>query len=160
MTSPMTSTATALIAEDEPLLAAGLQADLAAHWPGLQIVAKVGDGASAVEHALALQPDICFFDIRMPGMSGLEAAQALAEDWPESSPFPLIVFVTAYEQFALQAFEAQAVDYIVKPVDSARVQACVQRLQRRLADRAAGPAGLQLARLSQLGTDSTVKLLI
>ncbi len=141
----MTHTATALIAEDEPLLAAGLAAELATHWPGLQIVATVGDGASAVERALALQPDVCFFDIRMPGMSGLEAAQALAEDWPDNSPFPLIVFVTAYEQFALQAFEAQAVDYIVKPVDSARVMACVQRLQRRLADRAAGPAGLQQA---------------
>ena len=141
----MTMTATALIAEDEPLLAAGLAAELAAHWPALQIVATVGDGASAVERALTLQPDVCFFDIRMPGMSGLEAAQALAEDWPDNSPFPLIVFVTAYEQFALQAFEAQAVDYIVKPVDAPRVLACVQRLQRRLADRAAGPAGLQQA---------------
>ncbi len=145
MSMTMTPTATALIAEDEPLLAAGLQAELAAAWPGLRVAALVGDGASAVERALALRPDVCFFDIRMPGLTGLEAAQALAEDWPDDSPFPFIVFVTAYEQFALQAFEAQAVDYIVKPVDSARVQACVQRLQRRLADRQAGPAGLQQA---------------
>jgi DNA-binding LytR/AlgR family response regulator len=123
----------ALIAEDEPLLAAGLRADLAAVWPELQIAASVGDGASAVAQALALRPDVCFLDIRMPGQSGLEAAQALAEDWPADAPFPLIVFVTAYDQYALQAFEAQAVDYLVKPVDRPRLAACVQRLQARLA---------------------------
>jgi DNA-binding LytR/AlgR family response regulator len=125
----------ALIAEDEPLLAAGLQADLAALWPQLQIAAIVGDGASAVEHALALKPAVCFLDIRMPGLSGLEAAQALAEDWPADAPFPLIVFVTAYDQYALQAFDAQAVDYLVKPVDRPRLAACIARLQARLADR-------------------------
>ncbi|OYU99911.1 MAG: DNA-binding response regulator, partial [Burkholderiales bacterium PBB5] len=132
-------TATALIAEDEPLLAAALQAELARLWPGLQIVASVGDGLSAAREALARQPQLCFLDIRMPGQSGLEAAQALAEDWPsgaDAAPFPLLVFVTAYDQYALQAFEAQAVDYLVKPVDSARLAACVQRLQARLAERA------------------------
>jgi DNA-binding LytR/AlgR family response regulator len=136
-------TVRALIAEDEPLLAAGLQADLAALWPGLQVVASVGDGASAVQQALALQPDVCFLDIRMPGASGLDAAQALVEDWPDASstagaaPFPLLVFVTAYDQYALQAFQAQAVDYLVKPLDRPRLAACVQRLQARLAERAA-----------------------
>ena len=124
---------TALIAEDEPLLAAALQADLLALWPDLQVVAQVGDGRRAVEQTLALRPQICFLDIRMPGLSGLEAAQALAEDWPADAPFPLIVFVTAYDQYALQAFEAQAVDYLVKPVDRPRLAACVQRLQARLA---------------------------
>jgi len=74
--------ATALIAEDEPLLASGLRADLARLWPQLQVVATVGDGAQAVEQALRLRPDICFLDIRMPALSGLQAAQALAEDWP------------------------------------------------------------------------------
>ncbi len=131
--------ACALIAEDEPLLAAGLQADLAALWPDLQVVASVGDGISAVTRALALQPDICFLDIRMPGSTGLEAAQALAEDWPDTTSgaaFPLLVFVTAYDQYALQAFEAQAVDYLVKPLDRQRLAACVQRLQARLAERA------------------------
>jgi DNA-binding LytR/AlgR family response regulator len=123
----------ALIAEDEPLLAEGLKQDLAALWPQLQIVATVGDGAAAVERTLALRPQVCFFDIRMPGMSGLEAAQALAEDWPDGTPFPLIVFVTAYDQYALQAFEAQAVDYVVKPVQRERLAACVSRLQARLA---------------------------
>ena len=135
-----------LIAEDEPLLAAGLQADLAALWPELQLVASVGDGLRAAEQALALRPDVCFFDIRMPGASGLEAAQALAEDWPDAAgdgAFPLLVFVTAYDDYALQAFEAQAVDYLVKPVDRTRLAACVARLQTRLADRrsSAAPAG-------------------
>ena len=125
---------TALIAEDEPLLAQALAADLARLWPGLQIVAQVGDGLSAAAQTLLLQPSVCFLDIRMPGASGLDAAQALAEDWPDGRPFPLLVFVTAYDQYALAAFEAQAVDYLVKPVDSARLAACVARLQRRLAD--------------------------
>ena len=132
-------TATALIAEDEPLLAAALRADLARLWPGLQIVAQVADGLSAHRQALALQPQVCFLDIRMPGASGLEAAQALAEDWPADAAFPLLVFVTAYDQYALQAFEAQAVDYLVKPVDARRLASCGERLQRRLAD-ASGPA--------------------
>ena len=103
-------------------------------------------GHRAAEQALALQPDVCFFDIRMPGCTGLEAAQALAEDWPAASerasddeagnaPFPLLVFVTAYDDYALQAFEAQAVDYLVKPVERTRLAACVARLQTRLADR-------------------------
>ena len=132
-----------LIAEDEPLLAEGLRADLAALWPALQVVAQVGDGLRAVEQALALQPEVCFLDIRMPGCSGLEAAQALAEDWPEgpgAAPFPLLVFVTAYDAYALQAFEAQAADYLVKPVDRTRLAACVARLQARLADRQAQAA--------------------
>ena len=127
----------ALIAEDEALLAQALQAELAALWPELKIAATVGDGASAVAQALVQPPEICFFDIRMPGMSGLEAAQALAEDWPaDGAAFPLIVFVTAYDQYALQAFEAQAVDYVVKPVQRERLATCVARLQTRLAERA------------------------
>jgi DNA-binding LytR/AlgR family response regulator len=141
---------TALIAEDEPLLAEGLRQELAALWPELEVLPIAGDGASAVERALAQAPDLCFFDIRMPGLSGLEAAQALAEDWPEpglqgqqGKPFPLIVFVTAYDQYALQAFEAQAVDYVVKPVDRTRLAACVARLKARLAARAAPPEALQ-----------------
>ena len=132
-----------LIAEDEPLLAAGLRADLARLWPQLDMVAMVGDGQRAVEQALALQPDICFLDIRMPAASGLEAAQALAEDWPDGVPFPLLVFVTAYDQYALQAFEAQAVDYLVKPVDAPRLAACITRLQARLGDRSPRPETLQ-----------------
>ena len=144
-----------LIAEDEPLLAQSLRAELVTLWPELQVVAVVGDGLAAAEQALARQPDVCFFDIRMPGCTGLEAAQALAEDWPAASdntavnpagsaPFPLLVFVTAYDDYALQAFDAQAVDYLVKPVERARLSACVARLQARLAHRRAAsstPAG-------------------
>ena len=141
----------ALIAEDEPLLAEGLRAELAAVWPALQVVASVGDGLSALAQTLSLRPEVCFFDIRMPGCSGLEAAQALAEDWPEATPLPLLVFVTAYDDHALQAFEAQAVDYLVKPLDRQRLAACVARLQARLQARPAArsaeqaPAGPGLA---------------
>jgi len=134
---------TALIAEDEPLLAAGLQADLARLWPELQLVAVAGDGPQALALALAHRPRLCFLDIRMPGLSGLEVAQALAEDWPEASPFPLLVFVTAYDQYALQAFDAQAVDYLVKPVAPDRLAACVARLRSRLLSQAPAPQALQ-----------------
>ena len=136
----MTTQPRALIAEDEPLLAAGLRTDLAALWPELQVVATVGDGLQATVQALALRPDVCFFDIRMPGCTGLDAAQALVEDWPDEATFPLLVFVTAYDHYALQAFEAQAVDYLVKPVDRLRLAACVARLQARLQARQLAPA--------------------
>ena len=125
--------ATALIAEDEPLLAANLQAELARLWPGLRIVASVGDGASALRQGLALQPDLLFLDIRMPGMSGLDAAQALAEDWPDSGrPLPLLVFVTAYDEYALRAFERAALDYVLKPVQTERLAKTCVRLQAAL----------------------------
>ena len=131
----MDTTPTALIAEDEPLLADALQAELTRAWPALRVLAQVGDGASAVAQALAMQPDVLFFDIRMPGMDGLEAARALAEDWPEGPPFPQLVFVTAYDQYAVQAFEAQAVDYLLKPVQAARLHKTVAKLQQALAQR-------------------------
>ena len=125
--------ATALIAEDEPLLAANLQAELARLWPELRIVASVGDGASALRHGLALQPDLLFLDIRMPGMSGLDAAQALAEDWPDSArPLPLLVFVTAYDEYALRAFERAALDYVLKPVQTERLAKTCARLKAAL----------------------------
>ncbi len=128
---------TALIAEDEPLLAAALQAELARLWPELQVLARLGDGHSAVAQALALRPDVLFFDIRMPGLSGLDAAAALADAWdtttPGAKPFPALVFVTAYDQYAVQAFEAQAVDYLLKPVQPERLQKTIQKLQQSLA---------------------------
>lgn len=134
--------ATALIAEDEPLLALALQRALAEAWPGLQVLATVGDGLQAVEQALALQPDVLFFDIRMPGQSGLEAAAELADAWPAQGPrpFPALVFVTAYDRYALDAFEAQAVDYLVKPVERPRLARCVQRLQTLLTPAQGGHA--------------------
>ena len=128
---------TALIAEDEHLLAQALQAELVRAWPELKVLAIVGDGASAVRQAMTLQPDVLFFDIRMPGMSGLEAAAELADKWPDGAdqtkPFPALVFVTAYDQYAVQAFEAQAVDYLLKPVQPARLQKTVEKLQVTLA---------------------------
>jgi DNA-binding LytR/AlgR family response regulator len=134
-----TMNATALIAEDEPLLAANLRAELAQQWPELRVVSSVSDGEAAVERALALRPDVLFLDIRMPGMTGLEAAQALAEDWPDEAPFPLLVFVTAYDRYAMQAFERQAVDYLLKPVTSDRMAQCCARLVRMLGERKAVP---------------------
>ena len=135
---------TALIAEDEPLLAAALKAELALAWPELQIVATVGDGHSAVAQALALQPDVLFFDIQMPGMSGLDAALTLVDEWPQAvangsapgsgnlnptaKPFPALVFVTAYDQYAVQAFEAQAVDYLLKPINQNRLLKTTNKL--------------------------------
>jgi len=131
----------ALIAEDEPLLATALRHELAQAWPELQIVATVGDGLAAVQQALALQPEVLFFDIRMPGQSGLEAAAELADAWPAGTPFPALVFVTAYDQYAVQAFEAQAVDYLLKPVQPGRLRKAVLKLQATL-DRQATPAAL------------------
>ena len=129
-------TATALIAEDEPLLAQALQAELARAWPELQVLATAGDGASAVAQALRLRPDVLFFDIRMPGQSGLEAAAELADEWPAGTAFPALVFVTAYDQYAVQAFDAQAVDYLLKPVQPARLQKTVSKVQLALMNRA------------------------
>lgn len=123
----------ALVAEDEPILADALVKALHRLWPELQIGAIVSDGMSAVEKTLALQPDILFLDIKMPGKTGLEAAQELAEDWPDTVPFPLVVFVTAYDEYALQAFEQAAVDYVLKPVSDDRLAKTVERLKARLA---------------------------
>lgn len=140
---------TALIAEDEPLLAQALQAELARAWPDLRVVATVGDGASATQAALQHRPDVLFFDIRMPGTGGLEAAADLADRWPAGTPFPALVFVTAYDQYAVQAFEAQAVDYVLKPVQPARLARTVDKLRSVLAQR---PADLEptLAQLRHL----------
>lgn len=140
---------TALIAEDEPLLAQALQAELARAWAELQVVEIVGDGASAVRAALQHQPDVLFFDIRMPGQGGLDAAVELADEWPEGTPFPALVFVTAYDQYAVQAFEAQAVDYVLKPVQAARLQKTVGKVKDLLAGRGSNGTSLD-ATLGQL----------
>lgn len=126
---------TALIAEDEPLLAQALQAELAHAWPELRVLASVGDGASAVAQALQLRPDVLFFDVRMPGLNGLDAAVELADEWDAQTPFPALVFVTAYDQYAVQAFEAQAIDYVLKPVQPARLQKTVSKVKLALSQR-------------------------
>ncbi|MFJ1251223.1 LytR/AlgR family response regulator transcription factor [Cupriavidus sp. CuC1] len=141
---------TLLIADDEPLLARALHAELSSLWPEAQIVAVVHDGVSALEAARQHQPQVAFLDIRMPGMSGMDVARELmAFDSP-----PLVVFVTAYDQFALEAFEREAVDYVLKPVQPERLEATVHRLKARLAAQAQaseeGGAALDTDRLAQL----------
>lgn len=140
----------ALIAEDEPLLAQSLLQMLSQLWPQLQIQAMVTDGLSAAQQALTLQPDLLFLDIRMPGQSGLEAATEIADNWPDETPLPAIVFVTAYDQYALAAFEASAVDYVLKPVQAARLSLTVQRLQLWWQQRQQTPSAPETAQLEQL----------
>ena len=140
---------TAVLAEDEPLLAQALQRELRAQWPALRVLASAGDGSSAVQLALAHRPDVLFFDIRMPVLSGLEAAAELADLWPEDCAFPLLVFVTAYDEYAVLAFEAQALDYVLKPVRPDRLALTVERLQHRLQQRTAQATDLNPV-LSQL----------
>lgn len=130
----MSTRPTALIAEDEQLLAEHLVTELATAWPALQVVAQATSGVAAVELALQHRPQVCFLDIRMPGMTGLEAAHAISEDWPdEATALPLFVFVTAYDHYALQAFDAAAADYLLKPLTPERLGQSVARLRARLA---------------------------
>jgi DNA-binding LytR/AlgR family response regulator len=136
---------TALIAEDEPLLATALSRLLAQVWPELEIVARCQDGVDATERALELAPDVMFLDIRMPGKTGLEVAEAVADEWPEHRAEPLFVFVTAHDEFAVSAFERAAVDYLLKPATAERLQKTVERLRQRLADRAAEPGDGEMA---------------
>ncbi|MEC5216675.1 DNA-binding LytR/AlgR family response regulator [Actimicrobium sp. GrIS 1.19] len=122
---------TALIAEDEPILAQMLVHALQRLWPELQIVAVVDNGVAAAQQALTLQPEILFLDIKMPGQSGLEVARELADEWPDGVAFPMLVFVTAYEEFAVQAFEHAAVDYLCKPINDVRLAKTIERLRVR-----------------------------
>ena len=119
-----------VIAEDEELLRTSLLLQLGEAWPGLRIVAECEDGASALEAIAEHRPDVAFLDIRMPGLTGIEVAAALSE----VSPRTQVVFVTAYDQYAIDAFEQGAIDYLLKPVARDRLQATVQRLQARLAN--------------------------
>jgi DNA-binding LytR/AlgR family response regulator len=132
---------TALIADDEPLLRKGLVRMLGSAWPELDIVAQARNGREAVECFTAQQPDICFLDVHMPGLSGVDAARAIGRR-------AHLVFVTAYDQYAVQAFEQGALDYLVKPVEAARLADTVARLQDRL--RAAQPVHDIDALLDQL----------
>lgn len=117
----------AVIADDEPLLARHLKARLAALWPQLEIAGVAANGIEARDMIESRRPDLAFLDIRMPGLSGLEAVQALSA---EARNACRVVFVTAYEEFAVQAFEREAVDYLLKPVADERLAVAVERLQR------------------------------
>lgn len=124
MTSPV-----ALIAEDEPLLADALRAMLAQAWPDLRVLPAAPDGTSAIAAIAQEQPDVVFLDIAMPGATGLDVARACAR---LTRP-PQIVFVTAFDRFALDAFDAAAIDYLLKPVEPDRLARTVARLRERLA---------------------------
>lgn len=128
----------AVIADDEPLLLQALSNELSRAWPELVIVGSAGNGLQAIDLALLERPDIVLLDIRMPGATGIEVAQAIVEDWCESAgPAPLLVFVTAYGEFALEAFERAAVDFLLKPVTQDRLVLTVERLKRQLATQSA-----------------------
>ncbi len=132
----------ALIAEDEPLLAEGLKSALALAWPELQVIALAPNGIEALRLAVAERPDVVFLDIRMPGLSGLEVAAELADRLNEGEPVPRIVFVTAYDEYALKAFELAAADYLLKPLAPERLATAVARLQAQLAAPKEGVAQL------------------
>jgi DNA-binding LytR/AlgR family response regulator len=122
---------TALIADDEPLLREALARQLEVAWPELEIVAFARNGREAIKHFEAKQPDVCFLDVHMPGLSGIEAAHHIGRR-------AHLVFVTAYDQYAVQAFAQGVLDYLVKPVEAERLAETVSRLKERL--RAAQPA--------------------
>jgi DNA-binding LytR/AlgR family response regulator len=127
----MRSRPTALIADDEPLLREALAGHLASAWPELEVVAQARNGREAVQQFEALKPDICFLDVHMPGLTGIEAARRIGTR-------AHLVFVTAYDRYAVEAFAQGALDYLVKPVEAARLVETVKRLQERL--RVAEPA--------------------
>lgn len=121
---------TALIAEDEANLARALKDALARTWPELRVVDIVGNGPAAIHAVDQHAPDVLFLDIRMPGLTGLQVAERLAGTGSDAGP--LVVFVTAYNEYAVQAFEREAVDYLVKPVIDTRLAETVERLKKRL----------------------------
>lgn len=139
---------TCVVAEDEALLRDDLVAQLRQAWPGLEIVAVCEDGGSALEAIAAHRPDVAFLDIRMPGLSGMEVASGVLE----AGFGTRIVFVTAYDGYAVEAFERGALDYLLKPVAGARLAATVARVRERLAQGAPddGQLAAVLARLQAL----------
>jgi len=128
-----------IIADDELHLAEDLRRRLTLLWPELEIAAVLHDGIAAAEALATIKPDIAFLDIRMPGQSGLDAARAASNDCR-------VVFVTAFDDHALEAFEQAAVDYLLKPVSDERLARCVERLKQR----SAASSDATLARLQQL----------
>ncbi len=130
----MTGSVRALIVDDEPLLRTHLAHHLAQLWPELEIAGEARNGREAVDLVEQLRPDVVFLDVHMPGMNGVEAARLMGPDVQ-------IVFVTAYEQYAVAAFEQGAIDYLVKPFDAERLGESLARLRRRVAERRRLEAG-------------------
>lgn len=128
--------ARAVIADDERLMRDQLRARLAQVWPNLEIVAEAKNGLEAIEAVRVHQPDVIFLDIRMPGLTGVEAAKEIAQlDLGDDALLPEMVFITAYDQYALDAFEQGAVDYVLKPAEPERLRVTAERLQKRLMQR-------------------------
>ena len=145
--SPHEAAPRALLADDERLMREQLRARLAEVWPELQIVAEAKNGTEAVELTAEHHPDLVFLDIRMPGLSGVEAARRIAQlptsdddDWDGCE----IVFITAYDQYAVEAFEQGVVDYVLKPAERERLQLTVDRIRKRLAARRAAEVPAEL----------------
>ena len=148
---------TAVLADDERLMREQLRARLAEVWPELQIVAEARNGLEAVQLVDEHRPDIVFLDIRMPGLTGVEAARQIAQLPPRAGHehddddlLPEIVFITAYDQYAVEAFEQGVADYVLKPAERERLQVTVGRIRQRLAARHSGaeaPAGPHLQQL-------------
>lgn len=131
----------AVIADDERLMRDQLRARLAQVWPNLEIVAEAKNGIEAIEAVRTYLPDVIFLDIRMPGLTGVEAAKEIAQlDVGEDALLPEMVFITAYDQYALDAFEQGAVDYVLKPAEAERLRVTTERLQKRLMQRASDGA--------------------
>jgi DNA-binding LytR/AlgR family response regulator len=144
--------ARAVLADDERLMREQLRARLAEVWPELQIVAEARNGLEAVQMVDEHRPDIVFLDIRMPGLTGVDAARQIAQlpprarneadegddDDDDADLLPEIVFITAYDQYAVEAFEQGVADYVLKPAERERLQVTVQRIQQRLAARRGG----------------------
>lgn len=130
---------TALIAEDEPVLADALRRQLELLWPELDIAATARDGTQAIHAALQDLPEVMFLDIHMPGATGMEVAERVVDEWPEDTPLPMIVFITAYDEYAVQAFERAAVDYVLKPIRPERLRQTCERIKVLLARRLASP---------------------
>ena len=143
---------TCVVAEDEQLFRDALLELLREEWPGLDIVAACDDGGAALEAIGEYKPDVAFLDIRMPGLTGLEVAAATAE----ASPATQVVFVTAYDQYAIQAFERGAVDYLLKPIERNRLVATIQRVQSRAHGDTTQAAALA-ALVKQLGVSLPAK---
>ncbi len=140
----MTTEITAIIAEDEPILRAQLKAKLTKLWPALKILADVGDGEAALEAIAELKPRLAFLDIQMPEMTGVEVAKSLAANRDIKCH---IVFVTAFDQYAVDAFDTGAIDYVLKPYSDERLQTAIARLQERLGDSPASGAPQNLEAL-------------
>ena len=133
MTTP---TFRAVLADDERLMREQLRTRLAEAWPGLEIVAEARNGLEAVELVAQHRPDVVFLDIRMPGLTGVQAARQIAQmEIDDDELLPEIVFITAYDQYAVEAFEQGAADYVLKPAESERLARTAERIRRRLASR-------------------------